>query len=647
MVTNNKIVSDLQKTLHKPSRQTSVSFVSFTHPNESYFAVHETLSLHPLKQNFNREMDRNSVIGLLLIGVIMVVFTYINKPDAELIKPTTIMVDSLSANKEAQSSQNVTVNKLASDNDSLLKEVQFGSFANATKPTAETSLLENNLLKVEFTSKGGIPSKVTLKNYNTWEGRDLTLFDTQVLSLKIPYQNRVIETSNIYFKSQPSSPGSLKLLAEGSNGDRIEYIWTLKEGTFQVDWEAKIQTANNLKFEKLSWKQQSGRKEKNVNNERDNSTVYYKISEGEVDKLNPIGSDSMLTEANSEWLAFKQQFFSTVIIPENGFSKNVLISTNSSTDEKINKNFKAEGGLNAATSNMKFKLYFGPNHFKTLKETGYDLQMLIPLGWGIFGWVNKLLVIPVFSWLDGYALNYGIVILLLTLIIKLMLLPFQFRSYMSQAKMRVLKPELDQLNKKYENEDPLKKQQAVMNLYREAGVNPLGGCLPLLFQLPILLAMFNFFPNAIELRQKSFLWADDLSTYDSILNLPFDIPVYGDHVSLFALLMTISTIIYTMMNNQLSGANSQMPQLKWMMYLMPVIFLFVLNSYASGLNYYYFLANIITFGQQFAFMKMVDEDKIHKKIQANKLKPASQKASSFQQKLEEMAKKRGINPPNK
>jgi YidC/Oxa1 family membrane protein insertase len=213
--------------------------------------------------------------------------------------------------------------------------------------------------------------------------------------------------------------------------------------------------------------------------------------------------------------------------------------------------------------------------------------------------------------------------------------------------MRVLKPELDELNKKYENEDAMAKQQATMALYREAGVNPLGGCLPLLLQLPVLLAMFNFFPNSIELRQKGFLWAEDLSTYDSILNLPFEIPFYGNHISLFALLMTISTIIYTMMNNQISGANNQMPQLKWMMYLMPVIFLFVLNSYASGLNYYYFLANIITFGQQYAFTKLVDEKKIHAKIQANKNKPASQKSSSFQKKLEEMARKQGYNQGKK
>jgi len=301
----------------------------------------------------------------------------------------------------------------------------------------------------------------------------------------------------------------------------------------------------------------------------------------------------------------------------------------------------------ADKSPAKFDFYFGPNHYQTLKEAGHDLQQQIPLGWGIFGWVNKFLVIPVFNWLDTYGLNYGIVILFLTLIIKLVLFPFQFKSYLSQAKMRVLKPEMDELNKKYENEDALKKQQALMALYKEAGVNPLGGCFPLLLQLPILLAMFNFFPNAIELRQQSFLWADDLSTFDSILTLPFEIPVYGDHVSLFALLMTISTIIYTMMNNSLSVQNDQMKQMKWMMYLMPVVFLLVLNSYAAGLNYYYFLANIITFGQQFAFSKLVDEKKIHAKIQANKLKPASQKTSSFQQKLEEMAKKRGYNPPKK
>jgi YidC/Oxa1 family membrane protein insertase len=401
----------------------------------------------------------------------------------------------------------------------------------------------------------------------------------------------------------------------------------------------------------LRWISNAPGKEKNRQNERDNATVYYKSSAtGEVDKLNPLGFDSLATPESFSWIAFKQQFFTAAVMPQKPLLSGGLISTRPGAATEDVKTYAANFNIDQKLSDrslLKIDFYFGPTHYSTLKDAGNDLQLQIPLGWGIFGWVNKFLVIPVFNWLDMYGLNYGIVILFLTIIIKLILFPFQFKSYLSQAKMRVLKPEMDELNKKYENEDPLKKQQALMALYKEAGVNPLGGCFPLLLQLPILLAMFNFFPNAIELRQQSFLWAEDLSTFDSIITLPFSIPVYGDHVSLFALLMTISTIIYTMMNNSLSVQNEQMKQMKWMMYLMPVVFLLVLNSYAAGLNYYYFLANIITFGQQFAFSKLVDEKKIHSQIQANKLKPASQKMSSFQQKLEEMAKKRGYNPPKK
>lgn len=528
-----------------------------------------------------------------------------------------------------------------------MKRIQFGSLAPATQVITNSATLENDLLSIRFSSKGGIPEKIVLKKFNTFDNQALELFENQSLGLKIPFNKQFIHTQDLYFKTLSQTKGQLVLRADGDNGDFIEFNWKLNPNTYTCSWNAKIQSQGRLSFKSLSWNQASGRKEKNETNERDNATICYRNAEGEVDKLNPIGSDSTVTESPSEWIAFKQQFFSSVIIPDKPFQQGALIASNAKEGTGPIKSFRTESLLSQELESTSFTLYFGPNHYSTLKETGHDLQTLIPLGWGIFGWVNKFLVIPVFKWLDGYALNYGIVILLLTVIIKLILLPFQYRSYMSQAKMRVLKPEMDELNKKYENEDPLKKQQAVMNLYREAGVNPLGGCLPLLLQLPILLAMFNFFPNAIELRQKSFLWADDLSTYDSIVNLPFSIPVYGDHVSLFALLMTISTIIYTMMNNQLSGANNQMPQLKWMMYLMPVIFLFVLNSYASGLNYYYFLANIITFIQQFVFMKMVDEQKIHAKIQANKLKPVSQKTNAFQQKLEEMAKKRGLNPPKR
>ena len=577
----------------------------------------------------------------------MVVFTYMNKPEPAPVKPQqTIVTDSTQA-KASKTTEIAPASANPAASDSVLKRIQFGSFAPATQATSSTFVLENELVNIRFSAKGGVPDQVQLKKFSTFDEKELQLFDFQSLGLKIPYNKQFINTQDLYFKAINSRKEQLTLRADGENGDFVEFIWKINPNSYTCNWEAKIQSQGKLLFKTLSWNQSSGRKEKNETNERDNATICYRNAEGEVDKLNPIGSDSSVLETSAEWIAFKQQFFSSVIIPEKPFQQGALIASNAKEGAGPIKTFRTESLLAQENANASFTFYFGPNHYNTLKETGHDLQTLIPLGWGIFGWVNKFLVIPVFNWLDGYALNYGIVILLLTVIIKLILLPFQFRSYMSQAKMRVLKPEMDELNKKYENEDPLKKQQAVMNLYREAGVNPLGGCLPLLLQLPILLAMFNFFPNAIELRQKSFLWADDLSTYDSIVNLPFSIPVYGDHVSLFALLMTISTIIYTMMNNQLSGANNQMPQLKWMMYLMPVIFLFVLNSYASGLNYYYFLANIITFIQQFVFMKMVDEQKIHAKIQANKLKPVSQKTNAFQQKLEEMAKKRGLNPPKR
>ena len=271
-----------------------------------------------------------------------------------------------------------------------------------------------------------------------------------------------------------------------------------------------------------------------------------------------------------------------------------------------------------------------------MKSYGKSFEELIPLGWGIFGWVNQYVVINIFDFLNKYFTNYGIIILLLTIIIKLVLSPFTYKAYLSQAKMKVLKPEIDKLNDKFKGKkDPMKMQQETMNLYRKAGVNPMGGCLPMLFQFPILIAMFRFFPASIELRQKSFLWADDLSSYDSIMSLPFEIPFYGDHVSLFTLLMTISTLMYTRMNT--SMATGQMAQMKWMMYLMPIMFLGFFNNYAAGLSYYYFLANMITFSQQFLMKKMIDENAILAQIEKNKKNP--KKKSSFQKKLEELQKR--------
>lgn len=599
-------------------------------------------------------MDRNSVIGLLLIGLIMVGSTYIFKSD-EPVKNNSKEVSS-KVSQETAKNNTIKINKTF-DSNNLADSVKLGVFATSSNKVNQTFVLENEVLKATFNAKGGTPESIVLKKYTTWDKKELVLFNKNKFEVKIPIKDNNLTNSDLTFeKAVSSSPYSLLLHAKGSDGSLVEFSWNLKPNSYLIDLKTTFnlnpQIANTAdKNLHVHWSQSAPGKEKNRSNESDNSTVYYMLStENEVDKLNPIGLDSLAFEGSAKWVGFKQQFFTSVMIPKGEIKPGSLISTRNPNEKDDFKRFNASLNLTfdpAATKSADFQFYFGPNHFQTLKEAGHDLQKQIPLGWGIFGWVNKFLVIPVFNWLDGYALNYGIIILLLTLIIKSILFPFQYKSYLSQAKMRVLKPEIDELNKKFENDDPMKKQQALMGLYKEAGVNPLGGCLPLLLQLPILLAMFNFFPNAIELRQKAFLWADDLSTYDSILNLPFSIPAYGDHVSLFALLMTISTIIYTMMNNQLSGSNAQMPQLKWMMYLMPVIFLFVLNSYASGLNYYYFLANVITFGQQFAFTRFVDEKKIHAQIQANKNKPGAKKQSSFQQKLEEMARKRGYQQPGK
>ncbi len=616
-------------------------------------------------------MDRNSLLGLLLIGLILIGAVYLNQPDKETLEKmrNEFVADSLKKVKsEAKKSsadrfvdQKVDSSSINIDSISeISKNLQLKDFSNTSSLQDSVIILENELLKAKINLKGASINYVELKKYKTWDKKPVILFtsDTAVLNFVLPLKNGNVNSSEINFSMFSFAKNLLVLEAKTNDNNSIKIKYQLTNNSYLIKSSIELngidliynKEADKIKF---NWAISANRQEKNIENERNNTTICYNYTndgDTDIDKINPLSNEKLVIEGTSKWIAFKQQFFSAGLITENNINANANIETKISESDKNTKDLSANFDIpfsQAKDKSINFSFYFGPNDFSTLKTVGNDFQKLIPLGWGIFGAVNKFIVIPVFKFLDDYNLNYGIVILLLTLVIKLLLFPFQYRSYLSQAKMRVLKPELDELNKQYENEDAVKKQQAVMSLYKQAGVNPLGGCVPLLFQIPILFALFNFFPNAIELRQQSFLWADDLSTYDSILTLPFEIPFYGTHVSLFALLMTISTIIYTRMNNQLSGTNAQMPQLKWMMYLMPVIFLFVLNSYASGLNYYYFLANIITFGQQFAFQKLVDDKKIHAQIQLNKLKPKATKVSGFQQKLEEMAKKRGIQPPGK
>ena len=403
----------------------------------------------------------------------------------------------------------------------------------------------------------------------------------------------------------------------------------------------------NMNYVELKWYVDLLQEEKTVDT-RNGATIYYKFYKDNVDNLSERKDEDKTIKTNLKWVSFKQRFFSSTLISKQFFNDGVL------KVHKIKKNPPTKHYLKSVSVDLTvpfnvqrdkiipMSFYFGPNDFTTLKSYGMQLEHQIPIGWSFFilAWVNEWIVIPVFNWLGSYGWNYGIVILVLTILLKMALFPIAYKTYMSSAKMRVLKPEVDVINAKFpKKEDSMKKQQAVMALCRKAGANPASGCIPMLLQMPILFAMFEFFPSAIQLRQQSFLWAHDLSSYDSILHLPWNIPFYGDHVSLFTLLMTVSTIMYTYLNNQMMGAQTQsMPGMKNMMYIMPILFLGMFNNYASGLSYYYFLANIITFLQMYLFKYAINEEKLLKRIEINKKKP--KKKSNFQKRLEEAAKQR-------
>jgi YidC/Oxa1 family membrane protein insertase len=401
--------------------------------------------------------------------------------------------------------------------------------------------------------------------------------------------------------------------------------------------------ADNVNYLNLDWKSRLRQSEKSLTTEQDNTTIYYKYYQTpDVDYFNERKDKKETIKTKLSWISFKQQFFCTTLITKDYFINADLASTKSTTLQTAGRSLKhmeAAIAIPYEGKSIDLKMYLGPTKYKEFRKYKLELEKQIPLGWSFFllAWINRYAVIPVFDWLSGFNLNYGIIILLLTLGLKFVLFPIAYKTYLSSAKMRILKPEIDEISAKFpKKEDAMKKQQATMGLYKKAGVNPMAGCVPMLLQLPILIAFFRFFPASIELRQQSFLWATDLSSYDSIYNMPFTIPMYGDHISLFCLLMTISTIIYTKLNNDMMAQSNQMPGMKTMMYLMPIMFLGFFNNYSSGLSYYYLLANLITFAQMWGFRKFIDEDKLHMRIKENQKKPVVK--SAFQKRLEEMSK---------
>ncbi len=594
-------------------------------------------------------MDRNSIIGIILIALLVVVYNIIYPP---VIEENTTQKDSTSTTVIAEETIEDTpmTSVVITNNDSLSSEEsisKYGAFAMSANGSDDAIIIENDKLELHISPKGGRITAAILKEYQTSDSLPLNLIDkdSSAFNLQFFSENRVINTEDLYFTASEYSNNSvsMKLMAEGNR--YLEYVYTLKEGDYMMDFHINSNGLNSLipsnqNALELYWVLNLPHTEKSLDNERMYSTVYFKYLNDEVDYLYETKDDEEELSGKAQWIGFKHQFFSSVLINNNGFDRSAIVKAETNEGSK---RFVRELSANItlpyahkSEESIPLQFYFGPNHYQSLATYNMDMERMIPLGWGIFRWVNKYAVIPMFNWLDNSITNYGIIILIMTIIIKMILAPFTLKAYKSQAKMKVLKPEMDKIQEKHKDKDPMKAQQEVMALYKKTGVNPLGGCLPMLLQMPILFAMFRFFPASIELRQKSFLWADDLSSYDSIMSLPFEIPFYGDHVSLFTLLMTVSTILYTRMNSQMSGP--QMAQMKWMMYLMPIMFLGFFNNYAAGLSYYYFLANMITFSQQFVMRKFfIDENAIMAQIENNKKKPT--KKSKFQKRLEEMARK--------
>ena len=596
-------------------------------------------------------MDKNSITGIFLIAIIIIGYNIIYPPTYEQLDNTEEII--IKENNKPQISNSNKEDKKIGETKYIEKSIEnelknYGSFANNTKKNNDLIYLENDKLKISISPLGGRIISAILKDYKTSDSLPLNLLDKDSSNFNLQFfsENKIINTNELYFVPTDISEKSVKMKLFANNGEFLEYEYNIHDD-YMIDFNINSiglnnYIPNNQNSLALQWSINLPRSEKSIDNERMYSTVYYKyLSENDdVDYLSETSDDEEELDGKSHWIGFKHQFFSSVLINKNGFNRSAILKAKTNENSK---NFVRE--LSADLSlpynhkneeSIELQFYFGPNNYQALSEYDILLERMIPLGWGIFRWVNKYAIIPMFNWLNKSFTNYGIIILIMTIIIKLVLAPFTLKAYKSQAKMKVLKPEIDKIQEKHKGKDPMKAQQEVMAFYKKTGVSPLGGCLPMLLQMPILFAMFRFFPASIELRQKSFLWADDLSSYDSIMSLPFEIPFYGDHVSLFTLLMTISTVLYTKMNSQMSGP--QMAQMKWMMYLMPIMFLGFFNNYASALSYYYFLANMITFSQQFIMRKFfINEAQILTEIESNRKKPV--KKSNFQKRLEEMARR--------
>jgi len=583
-------------------------------------------------------MDRNTFTGLFLIMVILGAAVFFMKPSEADIKKerAKITADSL-AKAVVKPTPAVAQPTTPAKPDSATLS---GPFGGNIAGTAQTSVLENDNLKLTFTNLGGKILSVEVKKEHTYGGKPLILFNgpDNKFGLNLNIDGKIVNTNNLYFTATQTA-SNISMRANYSADKYIEFVYSLKPNGNNVDFNINLNGLNQVvqgNTITLNWETTLLEQEKSAKKEQEHSAPFYKYTDKNPDHLN-VGKDvkEELKEGKIEWFSFKQQFFSAVLIPQVPFEKGDLEVKISTEPGKI-KWYGANMQLpfkNLAAESYAMKFYFGNNKFDNLKAQGQSIEKQVDMGYWPLKYINRFIVLPVFQFLESFGWGYGLIILVLTILLKLAMSPLTYKSYISMAKMRILKPEMDEIKAKVGEDNATLLQQEYLKLYKKVGVNPLGGCLPMLLQLPFVMAFFFFFPNLFELRGQTFLWMHDLSTYDDFIKFGFTVPFIGDHLSLMCVLMTISTLIYTYFNNQISGATGQM---KYIGYIMPIIFLGVLNSYPSGLNYYYFLANMLTFLQQYLIRRMVNDDKIHAILQENKAKPQGEKKKSkFQSRLDD------------
>ena len=613
-------------------------------------------------------MDKNTILGTVLIGALIVGYFFVTKPSEAELERQAIYRDSIenvAKQNEIIERQNAKIEEQGNDlistsqvSDSINSDKEFGRYASAAKGTEVLDYLENDSIRITLSNKGGQPKAVQLKGYKTYYKKPLILLSNDSTKFGIQLSEIGKSTNVLFFtkiqsQAKNDSAKTITYRLYANETSYIDYIYSLKPNSYAVDFT--IHTVGMEQFIKesrynLFWETSINSFEKTKKIESDNTKIVWKYSEDDVESL-----DSRATEPEKEkltgkvkWVSFKYQYFTAAIIAKEDFERGgEVFSKRIDQSDTAAKVFSTQLYLPKQETNS-LTLYFGPNHYPTLKAQNVELEGILDLGW--FGFITKFAIIPIFNWLRGFFSSFGLIILLLTIILKVVLFPLTFKSYLSSARMRVLKPQVDELTKKFSGAgEAMKKQQATMEMYKKAGVNPMGGCLPLLIQFPILIAMFNFFPASIELRQQGFLWAEDLSSFDAIYSWSQEIPLissfYGNHISLFTLLMAVSMMFVNQLNTSNMTTTPGMPNMKVMMWIMSVMMIFWFNSYSSGLSYYYFLANVITLLQTYIIRQMVDDKKILAKIETNRKTP--KKKSRFQERLEEMAKQQQLKAKKK